>query len=55
MLSRFVNAAIGDHEFCVRSMGAPYLLVLWCKDWESEFKVTICNQRGIVHLSRDRK
>lgn len=49
----FVNAAIGSAECRNRSMGAPYLLVLWGKDGESECKASICNQTGVVHLSRN--
>ena len=49
----FVNAAIGGKRSRVRSRGAPYLLLLSTREGESEPKVTICNQRGTLSLTRD--
>ena len=51
----FVDAAIGGKARRVRSKGAPYLLMLYCKDGESELKVVLCNQSSTLCLSRNCK
>ena len=51
----FVDAAIGGKALRVRSKGAPYLLMLYSKEGESEMKVVLCNQRCTLCLTRDCK
>ena len=49
----FVDAAIGGKTQRVRSRGAPYLLMLYSKEGESEMKVVLCNQKSTLCLSRN--
>lgn len=51
----FVNAGVGVRRMRVDSACAPYLIVLWTKDGESEIKITFCNQDGSLNLTRDCK
>lgn len=51
----FVNAGVGVRRMRVDTTCAPYLIVLWTKDGESEIKITLCNQDGSLNLTRDCK
>ncbi|TGZ81813.1 hypothetical protein EX30DRAFT_340244 [Ascodesmis nigricans] len=53
LFREFVNAEVGPRQRRVDTTSAPYLLVLWTKDGESEIKVTFCNQKGSLNLTRN--
>lgn len=48
----FVNAAIGSKKNRIKSKGAPYMLLLYTKNGESELQVAISNQSGSCGLNR---
>ncbi len=49
---RFVDAELGPKDERSKSLGAPYMLLLWTKKEESETFVSLCNQRRTLNLSR---
>lgn len=50
----FTNSAgVGLRQLRVETESAPYLVVIWTKDGESEMKITFCNQSGSLNLTRD--
>ncbi|KAJ5513670.1 hypothetical protein N7463_003222 [Penicillium fimorum] len=49
----FVNASIGGKRSRMRTMGAPYMLLLVTREGESEPKIVFCNQSGTLCLERD--
>lgn len=48
----FVDAQLGRKDERSKSLGAPYLLLLWAKTGESEIFVSLCNQSGTLNLCR---
>ncbi|KAL8804222.1 MAG: hypothetical protein Q9182_002676 [Xanthomendoza sp. 2 TL-2023] len=48
----FVNAQIGQRHERSKSSNAPYVILLWTKNGESEISVSLCNQRDTMNLSR---
>lgn len=48
----FVNAQIGSKDERVKTQDAPYMLILWTKQGESEIFISLCNQRNTLNLSR---
>ena len=48
----FVNASVGEREYCRKSKTAPYMLVLWTRKYRSNFKVSLFNQHGTISLNQ---
>ncbi|KAL8988419.1 MAG: hypothetical protein Q9177_002509 [Variospora cf. flavescens] len=48
----WVNAQIGQRDERSKSSNAPYVLILWTKNGESEIFVSLINQKDTLNLSR---
>ena len=49
---KFINAQFGTHGFPTRSLTAPYILLLSCRDGSSDLLISLINQHGTINLSR---
>ena len=48
----FVNAQIGAKKIRVKTQDAPYMLLLWTRNGESELYVSLCNQLNTLNLCK---